>query len=79
MPYVTENEYARIMRDREFLARIKRGRELDLAMRILGKAFVQKQRYSAARKNNQISIAADAGWRFLECFRRATGSEWRKG
>ena len=79
MPYVTEKEYARVLQDREFLAHIKRGRELDLAMRMLSKAFVQKQRFSAARKDGQISIAADAGWRFLECFRRATGSEWRKG
>ena len=79
MPNVTENEYARIKRDREFLARIKRGREVDFAMQMLSKAFIQKQRYSAARKNDQISIAADAGWRFLDCFRRATGSDWRKG
>lgn len=79
MPYVTKTEYARVLRDREFLARIKSGRELDSAMQMLGKAFIQKQRCSAACKADQILIVADAGWRFLVYFHRATGSEWRKG
>lgn len=79
MPYITENEYARVLRDREFLARFKRGRETDAAMAQIARAFRAKQRYIAAKQAGHLPHAARAGHVFLTAFKRATGTDWRKG
>jgi hypothetical protein len=72
MPQVTKTEYARILRDRAFVAKLRAGDELFFAMGQLARAFRAKQRY-VAHKNPE-----DA-YKFLVAFRRATGAEYRKG
>lgn len=72
MTQITKTEYARILRDRAFITKLKAGNELHFAMGQLARAFRAKQRF-VTHKN------PDDAYKFFVAFHRATGADYRKG